>query len=137
MKSINAVFCLLLFAWLFGCTDRSSPTYIATKSAEAWCGGDVDEYLECMYITDDEEGEELDAIYRKKIGKEVEEYEANGGVVDIEAVEEEISEDGKYGGVGFDITFRNGEKMEGATILLENIDGEWYVYNPVRDRDDE
>ncbi len=138
MKSINAVFCLLLFAWMFGCTDRSSPTYIATKSTEALCKGNVDEYLDYMYITNDDERDRLESRFSDGIDNVVAECEAKGGVVELEIFDEELSEDGRYYEVEFDAIFGNGEKVEcihGAT--LENIDGQWYVYNPLRKRNDE
>ncbi len=128
MKSINAVFCLLLFVWMSACTNRSSPSEVALNSCEAWCSGDVEGYFDYINVTK-EERKDLEGFSRVKAAPLMEKYESKGGVAKVEVIEEEMSDDGMSCEIDVMITFKDGS-TEKEDVDLDKVNGRWYVHNP-------
>ena len=132
MKSIRIIYCLLL-ACLFACSGKSSPSDIAVESTEAWVNGDTEEYFEYMSITE-EERKDLEAFMHLKGDDLIKKYKDRGGIENIEVIREDMSKDEKNCRVTVEITFKDGSR-EKENVKLENIDDNWYVINPLGEKD--
>lgn len=133
MKSTKFIFSFLLLACLVACSNRSSPSQVAVVSTEAFVNGDLDQYFEYMSVTE-EERKDLEALLRIKGGTFREKYEAKGGLENVEVISEEMSEDGMSCEVTVEILFKDGS-IEEESVDLVNIDGDWYMPNPMGNKD--
>ncbi len=133
MKSIKAIFSLLLLALMFACSNGPSPTEVAVASSEAWANGDMDEYFEYMVVTDEERAT-LERLFNLKGQSIAEKNKARGGAENIEVISEEMTDGEMICKVVVEITFKDGTTKT-EDVMLENIDDEWYLLNPLRGLD--
>lgn len=131
LAAVSAVVCMVLFA--ASCSSQSSPKDVASQAMECMKRGDVDKFVDLLYV---EEGTDAEEVKRGKAmikamyeGKGMAQLEKKQGIKSYEVIDEKMNEEGNRCKVTLKVVYGDGSEKDNETInTIKDKDGKWWLY---------
>lgn len=128
MKRFSTLLMALVAVLFVSCGSSSSPSKVAVKIYKEMAAGKYESIPENYYFASDNEEDRQDkeqfliSLCKEKIAPQI---ERQGGIKNIEVLDETISEDGDMAWVKLLITYGNGETEDDSIRLVLDDNGDW------------
>ena len=126
---VSAVVCMVLFA--ASCSSQSSPKDVANQAMEYMKKGDIDKFLDLLYVTEDTSAEEVErgkalikAMYE---GKAKAQLEKKHGIKRYEVTDEKMNEEGDQCKVYYKVVYGDGSENEKTVSTQKDKNGKWWI----------
>lgn len=126
---VSAVVCMMLFA--ASCSSQSSPKDVANQAMEYMKKGDIDKFLDLLYVTEDTSAEEVErgkALIKAMFeGKAKAQLEKKQGIKSYEVTDEKMNEEGDQCKVYYKVVYGDGSENEKTVSTQKDKNGKWWI----------